>query len=1489
MPAQKAQFTVKGMSRDLADSKFSPEYAFENKNIRITPTEHSTLLVLSNEKGNALLDIHSFYRVNPNSPCTVSSREVLGYAVLYKSVVLFQKATFTCNGTAYTNKDCISKLRYNPTTEQWEETILFAGDLGFDVKYPIETLPLYEAEDIQKVYWVDGKNQPRVINITNDDDHPIRERNNNQFDFVHTLSLDESITVVRQDQPAGRFPAGALQYAITYSKKNGQESKIVWISNVHYTTFEDRAGAPDELTPGSYKIEIDRATVDNSFDKINIYSIIRTSEDGGLQAKLVTRLDIDPNQTSNYVFIDTNNTGEIIAPTDLLYVGGEVLVANTLATKDNTLFLGNVEYKGNSVPQDLIDEAVNCTPSTGYITIDNWEDADGFYPYKNPLLQDTVTYLRKGNKYRLGLQLQDDKGTWSEPIFVADYPPDKRPEISRTSGALRLPSVSITLTQTFTGYCTQYGYKRIRPVIVFPETYERGVIAQGIVCPTVFRKSSRIGNTPFAQSSWFFRPYNGNGYDGDVASKYSIEARHCHSLSPANKYNAEVQNATIGDGNGWATTTTSDNNYYVDGSIITFHSPDINDTMMEGDLIDSDLKIVGAFAIDSLAGRAKVIGSAPVTPEGYGEVPRSQTNVNKGIGETTWDRNIFSAQTLWKDRGGAAFLSSLYYATYPWHSSTLWEDVTSEAEFAEASRLLNKMLSNIRISQNFEYYSSSDEYSLPNGIRDRRLFRKENGDSALILTAPNNLSPSIQSRNLYYKGTISEHVISSTPYSIYHSDTLNGPLTTSDSSSVPGDSSTLDIEIQYRSDDHIILALNNSSDGETQELPVPRFSTLDPTGAKTRSNFTGNPFWLGQNTDLYTSFLYGMTIVPLYYMFDPDFKATLNEGDWIAAVMMNSPSEPIPCRFSFWRWSDNDYVQETFGNPGLIGGRSECLAKLEFRTNNYAGGTDQIPEFQYGNVYIVNITEYGAYYDIPVQGNTGATVKDLPMHIENAANIGEEVMWLTELTRDISNMTLFGGNSEYAIKNNRWLPCGESTPIGSTVTVQEGDTIFNRWDCLKTLPYTPEDSNQVVEIMSFMCESYVNTAGRYDKHRGETDYTYLNSSIPFNQINPAYNNKDNFFTYRIVDLEKQKDTAYPTLVTWSMTKTLGEEIDSWTHIVLASSMSMDGDRGKVRALRRYKNSIFCFQDKGIAEIIYNPTTAIAATSGVPIEIANSGKVEGKRYVSEDIGCTNKWSICITASGIYFMDSINKKLYHWSDNGMTCLSEQFGFTSFFNTEMGEVVDNWYPHNWDEHDDFITQYDRTVGDVYFINSSKCLTFNESLGQFTSFYDYNEVPFFINLDTHCFSVKNGKLWRQHEGAYNTFFNGAPSPYYTEVVVNPNPTADKIFDNIEFRADSWNADGTLRTDTFDKLTAENEYQKGELNLTLVKDKAGIPYSPLKKKFRIWYANIPRNTFNRYGDNNHNYTRDRMRNTWIHLKLEKSNPGTERTVLHDLQVKYFI
>ena len=106
-----------------------------------------------------------------------------------------------------------------------------------------------------------------------------------------------------------------------------------------------------------------------------------------------------------------------------------------------------------------------------------------------------------------------------------------------------------------------------------------------------------------------------------------------------------------------------------------------------------------------------------------------------------------------------------------------------------------------------------------------------------------------------------------------------------------------------------------------------------------------------------------------------------------------------------------------------------------------------------------------------------------------------------------------------------------------------------------------------------------------------------------------------------------------------------------------------------------------------------------------------------------------------------------------------------------------------------------------------------------------------------------------------------------------------------------------------FDNIEVWNEYQHGIQSLANKTGKAYMQHytkdevSTLKRKFRIWRADIPRDNAPLTSDKGLNISRlkpklldrifDRIRNPWIYLKLEKDNP-VNRTEIHDIVLTYF-
>ena len=58
MPMKQEMHVIKGMQRDLTVSRFNPEFAYENMNIRITARDNNTLMAVTNERGNTPISLY---------------------------------------------------------------------------------------------------------------------------------------------------------------------------------------------------------------------------------------------------------------------------------------------------------------------------------------------------------------------------------------------------------------------------------------------------------------------------------------------------------------------------------------------------------------------------------------------------------------------------------------------------------------------------------------------------------------------------------------------------------------------------------------------------------------------------------------------------------------------------------------------------------------------------------------------------------------------------------------------------------------------------------------------------------------------------------------------------------------------------------------------------------------------------------------------------------------------------------------------------------------------------------------------------------------------------------------------------------------------------------------------------------------------------------------------------------------------------------------
>ena len=1600
MQRKRSVHIPKGMTKDVSDSKLGSEYYIDALNIRLTAQDDNTLMSITNAKGNKQITLDS-----------AILGSYLGHAVLNSYIVIF------------TVNDSIGYI-YRIDTENNYHTVLLAyGPFGFDTDHPIETLPMYEKEDVQKIYWIDGKNQPRFINIADKIKSGIIvprtsatvPSSKTAFDFVATMALNEKVTVTRNEATIGTISAGTIQYALTYYNLYGQETNIFHQSSLNYISYNNRGASPEDTTvSASFTLKLEN--LDSNFEFVRIYAIHRTS----LNAVPTVRRVVDlPVVNYPITFTDDGSAGELVDPTIMLFVGGKTIIPQAMGHKDNTLFFGNFQEQGSIVSSAIKSLCKNAPISFSRSKSLEMAKEAGYYSYKSNLTKslDKISTFKYLEWYRFGIQAQKATGEWSEPIYIKDLKNEL--PINYSGNNVLLVEAKSVLPESVKNALKAEGYVNVRPLVVYPTLTDRECICQGVVNPTVFNVEDRNTNSPWCQSSWFFRPNSPIQItSGGSPVTPSYKSVYClHIIEYDRSYNPKagdyiwVDFYRIDPGYtarcrlkvlGITTNVERTGGYGHDNYAMLAVEIDDPNTYTFSDLISDNSAYTRYLKVYNRDDNTAVIGEALYSSGGVLGIISSL--VLESVLPATGSSAIMSWNPQW----------SWTSDSYTWRTNLALIKNNSEttqfylqAKFKVTSSTEDAVLGTIPEFRHWQPLASA---------------KKRNGEIQCNFVSTGNLKTSWTSMGnndtQRYAANFIEKVISINPKSTDSS--LNNDSYVDqfsdmffvDQSVVTFHSPDIEFDTNTRSIDNSLLKMRivgyvpitatiSDVDIQTSSIQLnyrnttalPRgfwHETVGNTGYYGIGSLNAAPMWYddeyhgnkdegGENKKQYTTAFmtypwhrngslnnqnakdsnnYRSAMLKRKIMSNLRFsyKSYYLEGDTTIASMPNTQyslsgislfdsNETINSRIN-GNLTDSKNINY-YGNVDKIVSSSRVF-RIDsshqvtgypiFKTSRFQAGASLTG---YHNAYTLSsvneITDHAEEGDVSstqkqqrfgsdpvsikykstphavlalqgdssykilptakyngialntVSGTTpfwSTTYQDVKQSVL-PINMNYGWLWLVELYND-NVQNRFGGTSDNAIENNTWLPCGQPVSIDdaadSTKGIKwtEGDTFFQRYDCLKTYPFTNEDTNSVVDILSFMVETRVNIDGRYDRNRGQNSNLQM-SPINFNLLNHVYSQNNNFFSYRTLDKTLFNVDTYKNYITWTKKKTPGEEVDTWTNITLANVLDLDGDKGNITALKRFNNSLFAFQDKAFSQILYNENTQLSTTAGVPIEIANSGKVDGKRYVSETVGCANKWSIIESPYGLYFMNSNNASINLYNGQ-LLDLTSKYGFNSWARKLINK--ESWKP----SFNTFRTFYDRNSKDVYFVNKDIALDFSETMNQFTSFISYENTPAMFNVANKFYAFKNGQLYEQEAGDYGVFF-GVCKPYHITFIDNQDYVHDKIYTNLEFRAvvdpDMSNNAFNL---PFDKLTANTDYQSGTVDFKPQQGNTYKSYPSLVRKFRIWRADIPRAVWTTAGGIR---KQDRMRNPWIYLKLEKTafnNLSKQNKIeMHDLIIDYYI
>lgn len=397
MSNRKTRVTYGGINQDLAKSRVQDNMYYDANNIKLTPVEGQSFGTVSNAYGNILSAtlpqpvINTGYskiiygnkelpylnnEIN-SLPQVSGKQEIIGHIETIRGAILF-----STDGIL----DCIWEV-VDLDEDILDVNLLYMRKMGFSKSTPIQAIYNYENELIQKVYWVDGTNYLRFINIKqsiangfdqNLIDLPVTSVNSKS-------TVDISKPLVESGGGGGVHTAGMIQYGYTLYNLNGAETSLSPISDLFALDKGpgNGGGAVNEVVGAMPVVVINN--VDTKYTYIKLYSVKYTEYNGTPSINLI--YDGNIGNYTRFTFNDTGTTSlGAIDLASFLFLGADPIKPSHIVAKDNILFASNNKSTAYKLDVDMRAYSFNQAGTSAKIYTDVVYDiTKGEIPYTGTL------------------------------------------------------------------------------------------------------------------------------------------------------------------------------------------------------------------------------------------------------------------------------------------------------------------------------------------------------------------------------------------------------------------------------------------------------------------------------------------------------------------------------------------------------------------------------------------------------------------------------------------------------------------------------------------------------------------------------------------------------------------------------------------------------------------------------------------------------------------------------------------------------------------------------------------------------------------------------------------------------------------------------------------------------------------------------------------------------------------------------------------------
>ena len=598
--------------------------------------------------------------------------------------------------------------------------LIYCRNLGLDKENPVQVISNYENENIEKIYFIDGKNQQRSFNVKNPE---LINSDVNTIEMVGDFKC--SSPVITGFIPGGTHTSGMIQYCYNLYNLSGSQTKASPVTELYPLDKETFGEEINKVVGKTVSLSVEK--IDKSYTNIKVYAIKYNTLNQEPKTSIIFDGTVPPSR--NLLLKDNGSVLSDITGVELKFLGGDIIIPRHMVVKKNRLFFSDYVEKTYDIEEEVhqgkfrafsADSSGKCSISETINYINNMIvpgeshmvfniNSIPLIPPKHPCINtdykrynlnskgknggtglflnyeikrvslgspempigkelEKGKFLKDGEYYRLAIVLVNSKAEDSTPKWIGDFIVERKANESNLNG--KYATLEITFNAAFYSWINSLdkadrpvGYKILR---ADRTVLDRTIIAQGIingsvVCYNASRHTDHITHQErrldTAKVPSLIRTF-GNSFSPMMGNKDLLSLKTVHPLGVGNRYKKqELMGAADRDDHRKEAVQFN--------KLMTFNSPDIEKEFV-GSINETNFSAIGVVDNETTAAWGQEINKDSLNTV-------AEIKVNKGLhwsttgvevsednsGGYVWDFGMFGTSN-----SGSTQTRSIYYRSF---------------------------------------------------------------------------------------------------------------------------------------------------------------------------------------------------------------------------------------------------------------------------------------------------------------------------------------------------------------------------------------------------------------------------------------------------------------------------------------------------------------------------------------------------------------------------------------------------------------------------------------------------------------------------------------------------------------------------------------------------------------------------------------------------------------------------------------------------------